>query len=300
MRQLWKKAAALGFLLFLGLWIAGTTAGLAPPSLRQAPAAAPPAAVVWSQSISDSTARRQLANNMRQLGLARAPLPVVLEQVDVEQARVHEKSARIATSAVSFEADEAEVRAAIEEQRALVINETSGGREPERRLTLEIGVHPDKYDALVDRLGRIGRLESVSVQQQDRTNEFRQLYARRQSLKKQLESVRKLLARDHPTIDDSLKVEQKIHDLERELRSVSVQLGDLVGKESFYHVYLTLVEHLPGAGPGRASFLVRRTARAFLWATAWWCVAAVVLGASGGAYVSARTLLRAGESTPSR
>lgn len=84
----------------------------------------------------------------------------------------------------------------------------------------------------MEALRRVARLESVTVQQRDRTVEFRRLHAHRQSLKRHLEAVQKLRDAANPTIDDRLKLEQKVQDIGRELRSVGVHFGDFVGKDS--------------------------------------------------------------------
>ena len=89
----------------------------------------------------------------------------VLDQGDIEKIQVHEKSAHIATGTAAFDDDLALLRAALEAQQATIFNERSGGIAPERRITVEIGVHPDKFDAIVEKLRQIGHLESISVQQ---------------------------------------------------------------------------------------------------------------------------------------
>ena len=101
----------------------------------------------------------------------------------------------------------------------------------------------------------------------------------------------KLSARDNPTIDDSLKLEQKIQDIERELQALSVQAGDFIGKESTYQITITLIEYPPGGRLDRGPMLVRRAGNAFVWAVGWWCVLAVVVATAAGTYLSVRTLL---------
>src|SRR5262249_49531332 len=143
----------------------------------------PPAWAGIIHSQGGSNRQLQMANNLKQLGLARIPARVVLDQGDVERIRVHEKSAQLVTGTTSFADHAASIRYAVEAQSGVIFNETNGGIEPERRLTLEIGVQAEKFDDLVEQLQRIGHLQYVSVQQTDRTGEFRQLHARRQSLK---------------------------------------------------------------------------------------------------------------------
>jgi hypothetical protein len=284
MRALWKKVAAIGFLVFLALWAAGAVRGLALPFPR------PTVLDLSLSSIREDASRLAQANNLTQIGLAKAALPVVLDQGDIERIQVYEKSAHIATGSATFDDDRELLRAALAAQQATIFNERSGGIAPERRITVEIGVHPDKFDALVEKLRQVGQLESISVQQRDRTGEFRRLHAQRQSLKKYLESVMKLRGVNNPSIDDTLKIEQKIQDVEKELQTLSVQLGDLLGKESFYNVQVTLFEYQPGSRLDRSYTLPMRLFHAFLWALTWWLTVAVACAALAATTVSVQTL----------
>jgi hypothetical protein len=285
MSPFWKKVAAVAFLAFLPLWAAGVVRGVVlspeprPGEWDIVPLAGP-----------DSSSRQQVANNLRAIGMAHMPLPLVLEQPDVERIRVHEKSAQLATGTAEFDDDAASVRAALSAHHAMILNERNSGIAPARRLVLEVGVHPDQFDALVEKLRQVGSLESVSVQQRDRTAEFRRLHAQRQSLRKHLEAVQKLRGGKNPSIEDELKVEQRVQDIEKELQALAAQLGDFLGKESYYHVYLTLAEHEPGGVAGAAHTLPRRIGHSFLWSAAWWLVGAAAVATVAGAYVSVQVL----------
>jgi hypothetical protein len=289
MHPLWKKAAAAGFLVFLGLWTAGGIRGSAPS--RPQPGTAYEASA-WNAAAraESSNPSQQFANNLKEIGLAKTPLPAVLDQADVERIRVHEKSAQLGTTTTAFDEDEALIRSTLTTFRAEVLIEKNGGILPQRRLAMEIGVHPDRFDALVEQLRTIGTLESVSVQQLDRTGDFRRLHAQRQSLKKHLESLLKLRGAKAPSIEDTLKVEQRIQEIEKELQSLGVQLGDLLGKESFYHIHLTLSEKKPGVRSDFAANLAQRLLQAFLWALHWWGLLVLGVGTAAAAIFSVKTL----------
>jgi hypothetical protein len=288
MSVLWQKVAAIAFLTFLALWIVGVIGGFALPLPR---ATAPLPASSSVQAWDNQGARRQMANNLRQLGLLRVPVRGVLDLAEIDKVEVHEKIGRLATATADFAADEAALRADLEEHKAAVVHEASAGVAPDRRLTLEVGVSPERFDALVEGLQGVGRVESLVIERHDRTGELRQLSARRQSLKKHLEVVKKLSARDNPSTEDSLKVAREMREVERELEALSAQAGDFLGKESFYTVSVTLAEDVVGRH-GRTVTVALRTGHAFLWAAAWWCAAAVVAGSLAGAVVSARVLMR--------
>src|SRR5262245_29822746 len=283
MRQLLPKFAAAGFLIFLALWIGGTARGYALPY---------PEAPVFDFSAFDrqANARQGSANNLAQIGLSTTALPLVLDKGDIEQIQVYERIASLTSATRTFDDDEAQVRSAIAGQQATIFLETSSGLAPDRTLTFDIGVSPEKFDALLTELKQIGQFENIHVQQRDRTAEFRQLNAKRQSLKKYLEATLKLRGLKNASIDDTLKIEQKIQDIEKELDAIGAQLGDLLGKESYYHIRLSLREYQSGSRHDRSYTLPKRVAHAFVWAAAWWFAAAVGAGAVVGTVVSVRTL----------
>jgi Domain of unknown function (DUF4349) len=285
MHPLGQKAIALAFLTFLILWVAGL---FRVSSLPASPTAWP---VMNHEELGLNSQRMQAANNLKQLGLGMTPLPLVLDKLDVDPIRIHEKSAQLTTRTAAFEDDEGRIRAALNGHEAVILNERSSGLVGQRRLTLVIGVQLHRFDDLVEQLSGIARLDSISVQQRDRTDEFRRLHAQRQSAKKYLESVQKLRKAKTPSIEDELRVEQKIQEIEKELQTLAVQLGDLLGKESYYHISLTLVESHSGSWLDRADGLPRHMGRAFLWALPWWGAVLALLSVFPGAYFSIRALV---------
>jgi Domain of unknown function (DUF4349) len=282
MPQLYRKSAAVGFLALLVFWVVGTVQGPAAPN-PQAPAWYLPVAL-------DPLARLSCANNLHQLGFGHMPLPQILDQADWDRIQVFEKNARLEAATPAFDDEEFRIRSALREHQGIVLNENSSGIAPERRLTLEIGVYPEKFDGLVEQLRQITQLESVSVQQADRTGEFRRLHAQRQSLKKHLESVLKLRDAKNASIDNALKLEQKIQDIDKELQSLSVQFGDFLGKQSFYHVSLTLSEVHSSSGLERVFTLDRRLFHALLWALGRWFALAASIGVLAATYLSLHVL----------
>jgi hypothetical protein len=291
MRYPWKKIAALGFLSFLALWISGIIRGWSLPYPQPVtPRLSLGDEGFYSNSQYANNPNQQLANNLKQIGLSRMSLPLVLEKADVERIRVFEKSAQLAAGTTAFENDEALIRSEIQSHEASILNEKSGGIAPHRQLTVEIGVLPEKFDALVEQLKQIARLESVTAQQHDRTSDFRRLHAQRQSLQQYRDSVVKLRGAKEPSVEDTLKLEQRIQEIEKELQTVSVQLGELLGKESYYTVRATLNEYQPGSRLDRTYTIPQRVFHAFLWALVMWTTGVVGIAVFAGAFVSVRTL----------
>jgi hypothetical protein len=284
MSQVAKKAAALGFLTFVVLWIIG---------FAHAMTLSYPEPVAWQFAASQSVAGNgQVANNMKQLGFGALALPAILDRPEIEQIEVYEKFAQLAAGTAEFDNDEARVRSILADYKAAVFNERSSGIAPARYLTLEVGVRPEEFDAVVDRLRQVGHLDVANVQRRDRTGEFRKLNAQRQSLKKHLDAIQKLRETKNTTLDDQLRLEQKVQEIEKQLETMGVQLGDLLGKESYYQIYITLSEYQPGSRMDRTYTVSQRMANAFVWAGARWLALVAAVGLMTGTIVSVRTLVR--------
>src|SRR4051812_27920186 len=123
MSPIWKKGAATAFLAFVILWAAGILRGLTRPYPQQ-PAWRLPTGEVFSS-------RLQAANNLRQLGLATTPLPLVLDRPEVDRIVVHEKTAQLGTGTAAFDRDASRIRTALAEHEAVVFNEKNSGLVPE-------------------------------------------------------------------------------------------------------------------------------------------------------------------------
>jgi hypothetical protein len=148
-----NKVGAIGFLFFLCLWGVGTVQGLGDAYPPPTPM---PALFSSDQEYGRSTSN--FANNLAQIGLVETPLPLVLDDPGVDKIRILEKRATIVETATDFAEKEAMIRTAITDHKATVFNEKSSGIEPGRRVVLEIGVNPERFESLVDRLSKLAHL----------------------------------------------------------------------------------------------------------------------------------------------
>jgi hypothetical protein len=288
----WKKLVALGFLVFLALWAAGIVR-----SVTAGPPEVPVALASILSSFEDHRSLARCANNLKQICLAGLPFTQILDRGDVQPIRVYEKTADLAARTAAFDEDELEIRRAVASFRANVFSERSSGVTPGRVLSLGIAVHPDRFDALLSELSRVGQLTSIQVQQQDRTGEFRQLHAQRQSLKRHQDAVLKLRDSGHLSVEDALKLEQKILEVEKEMQSLQVKLGGLLEQEPSDNLFVTLQEYPPAGGESEVT-PARRVFGGLLWALGWWAAAAVSTGLLTATGLSVRTLRPARAAAP--
>jgi hypothetical protein len=280
-----KKLAAVGFLLLVALWLAGIarTYFLPEPEPFTFP-------TVISFSSADYRSGARTAHNLAQIDLAKDPLPKMLDQADINQIRVYEKTAELSAGSTAFGEDEARTRNAIGTHKAVIFSEKSTGIVPERSLALGISVHPDRFDALLQEISHIGQLSAINVQQHDRTGEFRRLHAQRQSLKKHQEAIVKLLANSMLSVEEALKLEQKVLEIEKEMQPLGAQLGDFLGQEPSYNLLLTLQEQVPGSRHDRSYTFARRLGTGFYWAIGWWLVGAIGISFLVGTVMSIKIL----------
>jgi hypothetical protein len=231
-----------------------------------------------------------MAHNLGQIDLGNSPLPKVLDQEQINEITIFEKTAQLSAGTTAFAADEKRIRAAIATNNAVVFSEKATGIAPQRRLALGISVQPQRFDALLTALNAVGNLEAVDVEQKDRTTEFRKLHGQRLALKKQLEAILAVRNSNKLSVDDALKMEQKIGEIEKEIQTVGVQLGDLLGREPSYNLFITLQEGQAGSRHDAEFTLTRRLGSGLLWGIGWWFLAALGVALGLGTIVSVLAL----------
>ena len=160
-------------------------------------------------------------------------------EFDIDQK--YEKIANLRNSSKQFTKDEDIVRAKVKEYNAIIQAEDNRGNEGSRTLVLVIGVQPDNFDVFCDEIKKIGKVNSINISKVDKTNDFLGLKAKRASL----ESTRKALLelKEKPgSVDEMLNLQDKIQQVENDLQSLGVQLGEFDELNSFCTVNFTLNE----------------------------------------------------------
>ncbi|PCJ88694.1 MAG: hypothetical protein COA57_03050 [Flavobacteriales bacterium] len=155
----------------------------------------------------------------------------------------YEKVATMASRTDEFDQDAETLKGYIKELKALVQFEQNSGVDDRRLLQLGIGVHPDDFDELVNRLKDIGELKSFRSDVLDKTNEFNQLRAKRETLMKHKESLEGIKGKSGK-IEEMINLEIKILDVQRQLQGLGVSLGDFDEENEFCTVKFTLTEHV--------------------------------------------------------
>lgn len=193
----------------------------------------------------------------------------------------YEKVASLAVATGDFSDDEKNLRGIIKEHNALVQYEQNTGLAGSRCLHLAIGVHPDRFDAMIAAVRRVGTLSSIQINKKDKTNEYRELNAKKESLQKTRDALLALKKRGGK-IEEYMQLENRILEIEEEIQKFGVKLGEFDEENEFCTVKFTLAE----SSLAGISF-AHRFKVALEWTIKYGLLLAfLILFAAAGAYIS--------------
>ncbi len=153
----------------------------------------------------------------------------------------YEKIADINTKSSKFEKEEKLIRKNIKANNALIQFEQKNGNKGNRHLQLMIGVPPNKFEELYATLIKIGKVESKRITKTDKTNEYKELNAKKASLEKTRSSLIELKSKGGK-INEYMQLENRILDIENQLQALGVNLGDFDDENEFCTVKFSLNE----------------------------------------------------------
>jgi hypothetical protein len=164
------------------------------------------------------------------------------------ESQKYEKIATIGLSTSSFTDHRTALDRLITSNGAQVQLERLQGLEGNRILNLGIGVPPERFDAFIAEARKLGRETSLTVVKNDKTNDYLKLRARRATLEKtrtQLETLQSAGG----SVDERLKVQQQLSELEDKIQEMGVSLGEFDMQNELCTVKLTLAEARVAAPP---------------------------------------------------
>ena len=162
-------------------------------------------------------------------------------QSTVKVDQKYEKIAEIKTKSSNFEEEEKSSRKTIEKLNALIQFEQKSGNKGYRKLNLVIGVPPENFDALYSELIKIGNVQAKQITKKDKTNEYKELNAKKQSLEKIRTSLIDLKSKGGK-IEEYMGLENRILEIEQQLQGLGVSLGDFDDENEFCTVQFSLLE----------------------------------------------------------
>ena len=233
MRLTFARAVGIAALIFLALFVLRLGYGFL------APAEAPGS---QSQSSSDfDIARKNYATD----GAAKLAAGTAQPLGDVQK---YEQIASIGTTTRDYDADRQRVDAAVSANDGIVQYERAYGLPGRRVLNLGIGVPPNKFGDFIAEARKIGTLASFSVVRNDKTTEYKELRAKRDTLDKARTAIEALRA-SGGSVDERLRVQASITDMEQKIQNIDILLGDFAAQNELDTVKLSLSEVSALRGP---------------------------------------------------
>jgi phage anti-repressor protein len=156
----------------------------------------------------------------------------------------YEKVATLATKSEKFEQTEKSVRAEIRNFNCVVQYEQKSGNKGNRSLSLMLGVKPEKFDSLYEKLKQYGNIRKAEITKIDKTSEFKALNARRISLEKSRDALI-ALKNQNGKIEEFISLEERILSIQDTLQFLGVSLGDFDLENEFCTIKYTLSEGRP-------------------------------------------------------
>jgi len=153
----------------------------------------------------------------------------------------YEKIAKISTNTADFNADENLIRKEIKKHKSLIQYENKSGNAGNRNLNFSIGVPPENFDVMYQSLIKIGVVSAKQITKTDKTNEYKELNAKKMSLEKIRTALLELKEKGG-RIDEFMQLENRILEIEQQLQDLGVSLGNFDDENEFCTVQITLSE----------------------------------------------------------
>lgn len=165
----------------------------------------------------------------------------VQQQSNFSSNQKFEKTASIQTKSSEFEQDEKKIKAKTANFNAVIQYEQNTGQKGSRQIHLLIGVNPTLFDSFYVDIQKIGVVKSTEITKIDKTNEYKQLNAKKESFEKTLQSLLELKSHGGQ-IADFVSLHDKILEIEEKLQELGVELGNFDTENEFCTVKLSLYE----------------------------------------------------------
>ncbi|MCC6370122.1 MAG: DUF4349 domain-containing protein [Bacteroidia bacterium] len=165
----------------------------------------------------------------------------------------YEKIASIASKTEKYDDIEKQVRGQLKAFNTVIQFEQKSGNKGNRSLVLMIGVKPESFDSLYAKLKLLATNKKAEITKIDKTNEFKALNARKQSLEKTRNALIALKSQNGK-IEEFIALEERILSIEDTLQFLGVSLGDFDLENEFCTIRYSLSESKPKA---KMSFLHR-------------------------------------------
>jgi hypothetical protein len=200
------------------------------------------------------------------------------QALDVNQK--YEKTAEIRSKSSQFAKDKQSAETRIKSQNAIVQFEQRNGNQGNREWHISVGVQPQMFDTMQAFFSKLGSVKFAEITKTDKTSEFKNLNAKKNSLEKTRNALLELKGHTGK-IDEFVNLSNRILEIESELQGLGVLLGEFSEENEFCTVKFSLIESRPLIPIS----LLHRLKVAFEWTTMYYLMfVTVILCASAAAF----------------
>jgi hypothetical protein len=196
----------------------------------------------------------------------------VAQQANIASSQKYEKTATVRSKTSQFEKDLDSIKRVTTGFEGVIQYEQNTGNKGNRQIQLLIGINPEKFDSFYEKIQGIGLVKSTEITKIDKTNEYRQLNARKASLEKNLTSLNELKSRSG-AIGDYITLHDKILEIETQMQELGVELGNFDAENEFCTVKFSLYE----GAPEKSVSFIRRVKVALEWTIKYYAILTVTL-----------------------
>ncbi|HHC73960.1 MAG TPA: DUF4349 domain-containing protein, partial [Thiothrix sp.] len=173
----------------------------------------------------------------KKMVVAQSGAQTVAQSVDQK----YEKIGSLTNATQQYDNDEQLLYQLIQQQALMIQLEQRVGLSGHRQLNIALGVVPDKFDAVIEQLKKIGQPKSIQIDKKDKTNEYKTLEAERLSLQKAREALLEI-KQGGGDMGDMITVTNRLLDIEKQIQALGVNLGDFDAENEFCTVKFSLKE----------------------------------------------------------
>lgn len=166
---------------------------------------------------------------------------VTAGQSPVRVDQKYEKIAEISSTTSEFDEVEKQLRGQIAAYDGLIQFENKRGNPGTRHTHLVIGVPPENFDDLYAQLTKLGKILSKQITKKDKTNEYKELNAKKLSLQNIRASLVELKLKGGK-IEEFMQLENRILEIDQQLQDLGVSLGNFDDENEFCTVKFSLSE----------------------------------------------------------
>lgn len=189
--------------------------------------------------------RKNYASDNYKFKNTKAEIPSVQQgPSELSVSQKYEKIANLGAKSEKYDETEKQVRNQIRNFNCVIQYEQKAGNKGNRNLSLMLGVKPEKFDSLYEKLKQFGNIKHAEITKIDKTNEFKALNARKQSLEKTKNALI-ALKNQNGKIDEFISLEERILSIEDTLQFLGVSLGDFDLENEFCTIKYSLSEGKP-------------------------------------------------------